>query len=112
GPVETEPVEARPHLGRALGDACLHAVRREGDAVAVEPDVDELVAREPRRGDDRGRLAVRDLEPAPVEGEPAPGEGLRLAQERDVVHGDDEREVAYGGDGEARRVHDVDVEID
>ena len=99
-------------LGVGFGRPDLDAVWSEVNALTLEADVDELVSREPRSRDDHRRLSMRDLEAAPVEHDPAPGEGLWLAEEGDVVHGDDQRRVAHRGNREARRVEHVDGQRD
>jgi hypothetical protein len=81
------------------------------DPAPFETLADEFVPGELGRDDDRGGLATRDREPARVEPKAMRRKRLGVAEERHIVDADDERRTG-GREREARRVTNVDVQVD
>ena len=92
------------------GEDGVDAVRDDADPLDRDPQqFDELVARERRDRDDRVRCAHARAQRESA-GRPVPArECLRMAENREIVDGDDERRPRRDGSAERRAVEDVDV---
>src|SRR5262249_36252200 len=84
----------------------------DGDAVAVEPVLLELARGECRWNDHDVGGTARHAQSPGVKRDTVPRARHGETQERDVVHGDDERATANRRDREARRMDEVGIDVD
>ena len=84
-------------LGVGARHRRIDAEQRDVHVLGAEPLADQLDARERRRSDHEVGVPAGDGQAAPVEADAAPGRDVRDPQERDVVHGHDERASRTGG---------------